>query len=51
MAYHSNIMAVSRAKTVVKTKRINQLTVNGARPEKAGAGGSIPSQATTFSIA
>jgi hypothetical protein len=43
-------MAVSRAKTVAKKNRINQMMLDEASPEKAGVGGSIPSLATTFSI-
>ena len=44
-------MAVSRAKKVIKDNRINQMTMADSSPEKAGVGGSIPSLATTFSIA
>jgi hypothetical protein len=42
-------MAVSRAKTGSTVNRINQMTLSGPSPEKAGVGGSIPSLATTFS--
>jgi hypothetical protein len=44
-------MAVSRAKTVIKDNRISQMRMADSSPEKAGVGGSIPSLATTLSIA
>jgi len=43
-------MAVSRAKTMAKANRINQLVMNESSPEKAGVGGSIPSLATNPTV-